>query len=93
MIEELKSVHEAYFKNNASNEVQLSVLRFKELKNIGVTCYMNATLQQLYLISGFRNLFLSLDLGKDWKVALQKQLAMLAFSQYCFISTYDFGRA
>ena len=90
MIEKLKSVHEACFKNNLSNEVQFSVLRFKGLKNMGATCYMNATLQQLYHIPEFRNLFLSLDLEKDWQVALQKLFAMLEFSPYCYMNTHDF---
>jgi hypothetical protein len=50
------------------------------IKNLGATCYMNATIQQLFHIPHFRNCLLSASFdGDDWNVHFQYAFAQLLF--------------
>ncbi|OHT11183.1 hypothetical protein TRFO_01109 [Tritrichomonas foetus] len=64
--------------------------REKGLKNLGATCYMNSTLQQLYHISEFRNLILSSHINSPtqddhWFFELQDMFAKLLYFPSSYI--------
>ena len=69
--------------------------REKGLRNLGATCYMNSTLQQVYHIEDFRNLILSShiessDINSKWLFELQKIFAQLLYFPSSYIDPSGF---
>lgn len=73
-----------------------SKTHFKGLNNLGCTCYMNASIQQIFRIENVRNAVFSYnpsdDINNDWLAQLQLLFARMIYSPVCCINTKPFIR-
>lgn len=59
-------------------------VKYKGLRNLTSTCYLNSSIQQLYNIKSFRSLVFNIDCPSDWFIEFQN----LFFSLRSFPSSY-----
>jgi hypothetical protein len=64
---------------------------YRGIRNLGATCYMNATVQQLFMIPPFRYFVLGADFGsEDWFPEFQYAFAQLLFSPSEYVDLSPF---
>ena len=86
----LSSAHVAYDGTQTSNIVIGN--KYRGLKNLGATCYMNAALQTLFHIPEFCDAILAADVPEDsWLFKLQVLFAQMKFLPDSVIDTSDFA--
>ncbi|OHT06064.1 hypothetical protein TRFO_05721 [Tritrichomonas foetus] len=80
------------FKLSKKAETNISATaRNRGIKNLGATCYINSTIQQLYNIKEFRNLVLNADFDTcDWSFEFQYVFAKLLLYPSSFIDISNF---
>ena len=75
--------------NVQPNQARLSsVALHKGMRNLGATCYINATLQQFYHVPEFRSMILAHpfeESGEQWPLEVQYLFAQLTFSPLTYV--------
>jgi ubiquitin C-terminal hydrolase len=90
LLPRIHEMQEELSKVEGSGEIS-SQAKFRGIKNLGATCYMNSTIQQLFSIAEFRDSLLQANFDfEDWFFHLQYAFAQLLYFPSSWIDISPF---